>query len=441
MKFNPNTVRLLLVIFVIFGLQACGGGPAPKLARQGPGSQHNFEVETYFDTGSKHLDDGNYKEAQKWFSKANRLGYPTPREYSSKLNRLKQAEIQKNRQFAKESFRETRNTIGKQTEVSHDFVDHCIIGDCENGQGTYKYANGDQYIGGFINGNENGYGTYKNANGITVKSGLWKDGEFIGKAQNDKKIIVSQEYKKPFAKASSATDNINFGNYHALVIGINQYQHLPNLKTAVNDARTVATLLQNEFGFKVKRLENSSRKSILTALNNYRNKLGSQDNLLIYYAGHGLVDKGKDSGYWLPSEAVQGNDVDWIPLDQITSTLRAIEAKHIMVVSDSCYSGKLTRGLKVVHKTPSYYEKMAKTKARVVMTSGGLEPVEDGSGEHSVFAKAFLRSLSESPKVIDGMDLFSQIRERVMLDADQKPEYSNIRKTGHDGGDFLFVRQ
>ncbi|MDP7667219.1 MAG: hypothetical protein QF738_04055 [Rhodospirillales bacterium] len=32
------------------------------------------------------------------------------------------------------------------------------------------------------------------------------------------------------------------------------------------------------------------------------------------------------------------------------------------------------------------------------------------------------------------------IRRPVMLAADQTPEYADIRKAGHDGGDFLFVR-
>jgi hypothetical protein len=30
--------------------------------------------------------------------------------------------------------------------------------------------------------------------------------------------------------------NVDFGNYHALIIGIDEYENLPNLKTAVNDA-------------------------------------------------------------------------------------------------------------------------------------------------------------------------------------------------------------
>tara|TARA_B100002003_G_C13922731_1_gene448591 strand:+ start:45 stop:290 length:246 start_codon:yes stop_codon:yes gene_type:complete len=77
-----------------------------------------------------------------------------------------------------------------------------------------------------------------------------------------------------------------------------------------------------------------------------------------------------------------------------------------------------------------------------VLSSGGLEPVADSGGkeEHSVFASAFIEALRENTGVLDGTELFTKIRRPVMLNSDQTPEYADIRKAGHDGGDFLFVR-
>ena len=62
-----------------------------------------------------------------------------------------------------------------------------------------------------------------------------------------------------------------------------------------------------------------------------------------------------------------------------------------------------------------------------------------GKGDHSVFASALIDVLSENEAVLDATLLFSKIRRPVMLNSDQTPEYSDIRKAGHDGGDFLFV--
>ena len=113
-----------------------------------------------------------------------------------------------------------------------------------------------------------------------------------------------------------------------------------------------------------------------------------------------------------------------------------------MVVADSCFSGTMTRGLKLEQRTPGWLEKMVKKKARTALTSGGLEPVMDsGGGSHSEFAEAFIRLLEENGEVLDASQLFSQLRPKVMVNSTQTPEYGNIHLAGHDGGDFLFVRR
>ena len=77
------------------------------------------------------------------------------------------------------------------------------------------------------------------------------------------------------------------------------------------------------------------------------------------------------------------------------------------------------------------------------MTSGGIEPVLDAGGKnnHSVFASAFLEALSETEQAVDAAIVFTKVRQKVLLNADQMPEYGNIRKAGHDGGDFIFVKR
>jgi hypothetical protein len=236
---------------------------------------------------------------------------------------------------------------------------------------------------------------------------------------------------------------LDFGSYHALVIGNNEYHDIKKLHTAVSDAQAINALLQDKYGFKTRLLLNATRADILRAINDYRRRLGPRDNLLIYYAGHGWLDKDADQGYWLPVDATEQDPTNWISNGSITDSLRAMEAKHVLVIADSCYSGKLSRGINIRVKTKNYYKKISVKKARTVMASGGLEPVADegGKGTHSVFASALIEALNENQGVIDTTLLFSQIRRPVMVNTDQTPEYSDIRKAGHDGGDFLFVRQ
>jgi len=138
---------------------------------------------------------------------------------------------------------------------------------------------------------------------------------------------------------------VNIGKYYAIVIGINRYEHLSELQTAVNDAQTIGRLLQENFGFEIKTLinENASRNSIVKTINNFRKILSSKDKLLIYYAGHGYFDKVTGKAYWLPTDAEKSDDTNWILAERVTSNLKRLEAKQILIVSDSCYSGTLMR--------------------------------------------------------------------------------------------------
>jgi uncharacterized caspase-like protein len=244
-----------------------------------------------------------------------------------------------------------------------------------------------------------------------------------------------------------ATAGLDLGEYHALVIGNNAYGSLAKLNTAVRDAKIVGELLQNSYGFNTRVLLNADRDDILDAFNQLRQGLSERDNLLIYYAGHGHIDTDADRGYWLPVDADPSLNSNWLSNADVTDVLKAIHAKRVMVVADSCYSGTLTRstprGVKVEPRNQDFIARMLGKTSRTVLASGGLEPVVDSGGSgHSVFAKAFLDALRDNKGVMDGMQLYAYVREQVRLNAPQTPEYSNIRLAGHEvGGDFLFVRR
>ena len=137
---------------------------------------------------------------------------------------------------------------------------------------------------------------------------------------------------------------VSFGTFHALVIGNNDYKHLPDLRTAQRDAQAVAKLLETRYGFKTTLLLNANRYAILSTLNKLRAELSEDDNLLIYYAGHGELDRANDRGNWLPVDAEPESTANWISNIQITDVLNSMLVRQIMVVADSCYSGTLTRG-------------------------------------------------------------------------------------------------
>jgi len=266
-------------------------------------------------------------------------------------------------------------------------------------------------------------------------------------AKEPKKIKV-QEPVSPKETQPAPPQIIPEGDYHALIIGNNKYKYFPPLKTAIQDAKDVADILEKEYSFKTKVLTDATRTEIVNALNQYRRILKEYDNFLIYYAGHGTFDKSAEKAFWLPVNAEPSNDTEWVIVDTITTNIRRISSEHILIVSDSCYSGTLTRtgeiNLKPGAERERYLRKMMQKKSRTLIASGGNEPVKDEGGKgHSIFAQAFLDGLKEMEQgEFLAEELFYQhIKEPVAGKASQVPEYHIIRDSGHDGGDFIFMRR
>jgi predicted nucleic acid-binding Zn-ribbon protein len=246
--------------------------------------------------------------------------------------------------------------------------------------------------------------------------------------------------------------DFSFGRYHALIIGNNRYQHLARLETAVADAQAVEDVLRRRYGFKTTLLLNADRYQLLSALNKLREELTPDDNLLIYYAGHGELDRVNSRGYWLPVDAETNSSANWISSVQITDVLNAMTARQVLLVADSCYSGVLTRaavarleaGLTDEERL-RWLKAMATKRARVVLTSGGVQPVLDGGGgDHSVFAAAFLDALETNEGVLESQRLAQRVVQKVTTSTagasiDQIPVYAPIRFAGHEAGDFFFV--
>ena len=248
--------------------------------------------------------------------------------------------------------------------------------------------------------------------------------------------------------------DINFGKYYALVIGIEKYSAINNLDTPVNDINTIAGILENDYGFQVQKVTNADDVGIMEAINNINEQLTENDNLLIFYAGHGArLQTGQlESGYWLPSNAeAPPRDTFWVSNEFVTRHLTRFNAKRVLVVADSCYAGLLSSapGFLMMGKdgtmTDEYLKYKSGKRSRLLLASGGDKPVLDGvGGNHSIFTQAFIDVLKNNEQVLSGPQLYMQIRDKVVnaakqVNFDQDPVYKTIKGAGHEVGDFFFV--
>ena len=247
------------------------------------------------------------------------------------------------------------------------------------------------------------------------------------------------------------------GRYYALIIGNNDYEQWPPLKTAVRDAEQLRDVLVRRYTFpdeNVLLLKNASRVDMLRGFDWLKARSKPEDRVLVYYGGHGEYDERED-GYWVPVDASTDNRYSHISNSDVLNQLRAIDARHKLLVSDSCFSGNLlTRG---AVRTPAsgwnderYFREKNKLNAVMGFASGGDEPVSDGGarwGGNSIFAYHFLAQLeaNEQP-YLAASDLALRITRNVSNDtasamgSQQTPVFQVITNQGHQGGEFFFIR-
>lgn len=239
----------------------------------------------------------------------------------------------------------------------------------------------------------------------------------------------------------------DLGNYHALVIGNDSYSGFQALKTAAADAEAISEQLRTRYGFKVTTLTNVGREVIITKLAEITMAMKKNDNLIIYYAGHGQIDP-NGQGYWVPVDGQSGDPNTWISNDVVSDYIGASAAKHVLVVADSCYSGTLSGN--AINPIPLDAKEedllfISRVKARTVITSGGLQPVlDDGGSGHSIFAHAFLTALKQVDGLEEGYRLYEDVSELVgqrsaVARLPQRPQYSALKHAGHEGSEFFFL--
>ncbi len=243
---------------------------------------------------------------------------------------------------------------------------------------------------------------------------------------------------------------IRFGSYHALVVGNSAYRQLPQLATAVNDAREIAALLEGRYGFQVRLLIDATRYQIMTALNELRESLDPEDNLLVYYAGHGLRDEAAGSAYWQPIDAEPDNPANWIPNEVVAEHLDLVPARHVFLVADSVYTGLRTRSS--IARLPQgmteeqrlhHIRLMLEKRSRLVLASGGLRPASAAGGPpRSSFSRALAEVLRENDQVLEASRVYQQLSERLAAEGEaggQVPEFATMRWARNNVADFFFV--
>jgi len=245
-------------------------------------------------------------------------------------------------------------------------------------------------------------------------------------------------------QAPAQTDAIKpTGEFYALIIGESIYDNPKlTLDRPAKDAAKFKDIILANYTFEeknIKLLLNANRQQIIAELYHLRKIITSNDNLLIFYAGHGFWDDQSQQGYWWPRDASIEEPSNWLSNSDLKEQIRGIKSAHTLLISDACFSGGIfkTRGAAELIRNSSLNIQMQyKMPSRRAMTSGTLTTVPD----ESVFFAYLVKRLAENKeKFLPSEDLFSSLKQAVINNSMVVPQDGVIADAGDEGGDFIFI--
>jgi len=231
--------------------------------------------------------------------------------------------------------------------------------------------------------------------------------------------------------------------YYGLVIGINDYEDndLGDLDNPIQDASKLHKVLLENYTFdpgNVTLLKNPDRDEIVFALDDLARRVTPDDNVLIFYAGHGYWDERSNVGYWLPSDSYMSNTANWFRNSTLVDYLKMIDSKHSLLITDACFAGSIFKTRAGFAKPDRAYEVLYEQSSRKAMTSGALTEVPD----RSYFTRYLVEKLVDNDEsYLSSEQLFSSFRIAVINNSDAIPMYGEIRNVGDEGGDFIFLKK
>jgi ABC-type dipeptide/oligopeptide/nickel transport system ATPase component len=235
------------------------------------------------------------------------------------------------------------------------------------------------------------------------------------------------------------------GTKHALLIGINDYKHgekkdkWDDLDNPVTDVENMRKSLVR-YGFDnpvILTDKRATAENIRKELNELRRKTELEDDVVIFFAGHGERNPQTDKLELVPSDYYKGNEYV-ITGDQIAEYIDSMSANNVLLTLDCCFSGSIHSRLNAVTQDEEYYPHAGAT-SRYALTSGGEELVKDGySGSPFTNAFADCLNFNEEP-VIEITEVFAYIQDELKQKKyKQKPDLRHLSVKSHRSGMFGF---
>jgi len=236
------------------------------------------------------------------------------------------------------------------------------------------------------------------------------------------------------------------GKNYLLAIAIDAYdgepKGIPRLFNCVKDAKDLIEVLKQRFGFQKAQVmtifdEEATLGNINRKLDKLTNQVTSEDNVIVYFSGHGYYRETQKEGYLIPVDGKSKDYWSYLSNANLLTHIRAIKSFHTFLIIDSCFSGSLFATKSTDY---AYSDRAATFPSRWGLAAGRIEKVSDGfHGENSPFAKSiitFLKNTNQQKNPVS--ELVQYVKKTTARNSDQTPIGGSLFKVGDMDGEFVF---
>ncbi len=231
---------------------------------------------------------------------------------------------------------------------------------------------------------------------------------------------------------------------YALIIASQSYDDasIPSLENPVSDAVKLKLALKSNYSFSDDNIFTLFNPAVIDLKKKFAELfeiVQPEDNIIIFYAGHGIWVEKEKKGYWLLTDAKRNDVNTWFSNKLMLDLISKLPSRHTLLITDACFSGSVFKTRSLGNDAPPAMREMSEKISRVAITSGNDSEVPD----ESVFMKYLIKALSENKdKYLTAQKMFiTQIIEAVMTETKTEPRYGTLELAGHVGGDFIFVKK